>query len=394
MSTPILKLIPSGYKYEKVYNVLPTSGIGDFSFTRATKATRVNSRGLIEAIETGIPRLDHYNGSCPSLLLETQRTNKVSTSNDFNGSGWSLSYLNATPNQLVSPDGTLNASKLEMNGNGHLRNNLEASFNIGYAYSIFIKKGNSRFITIRSVFFTQSFNVGFDLDTLTAETNGKIENYGNDWYRLSISKNISTDADKSGFFYVYLPNSLGSQTSVNGNYAYFYGGQIEDGNFISSYIPTINSAVTRLKETVNNSGNLNTIANTNTVVLKFIPMGFDNNFYELLRFSDGTNQIALEGFSTNLYNVFGDGLTASGMVNGGLQLNEGSINIISFSYSGTSLRFSHNGNTIFTTTPTANLPTITEISHSLGGLIPIKILALDVYNEFKTQQELNSLTTI
>jgi hypothetical protein len=394
MSTPILKLIPSGYKYEKVYNVLPTSGIGDFSFTRATKATRVNSRGLIEAIETGIPRLDHYNGSCPSLLLETQRTNKVSTSNDFNGSGWSLSYLNATPNQLVSPDGTLNASKLEIIGNGHLRNNLEASFNIGYAYSIFIKKGNSRFITIRSVFFTQSFNVGFDLDTLTAETNGKIENYGNDWYRLSISKNISTDADKSGFFYVYLPNSLGSQTSVNGNYAYFYGGQIEDGNFISSYIPTINSAVTRLKETVNNSGNLNTIANTNTVVLKFIPMGFDNNFYELLRFSDGTNQIALEGFSTNLYNIFGDGLTASGMVNGGLQLNEGNINIISFSYSGTSLRFSHNGNTIFTTTPTANLPTITEISHSLGGLIPIKILALDVYNEFKTQQELNSLTTI
>ena len=394
MSTPILKLIPSGYKYEKVYNVLPTSGIGDFSFTRATKATRVNSRGLIEAIETGIPRLDHYNGSCPSLLLETQRTNKVSTSNDFNGSGWSLSYLNATPNQLVSPDGTLNASKLEMTGNGSLRNLSEVSFNDGYAYSIFIKKGNSRFITIRSVFFTQSFNVGFDLDTLTAETNGKIENYGNDWYRLSISKNISTDADKSGFFYVYLPNSLGSQTSVNGNYAYFYGGQIEDGNFISSYIPTINSAVTRLKETVNNSGNLNTIANTNTVVLKFIPMGFDNNFYELLRFSDGTNQIALEGFSTNLYNIFGDGLTASGMVNGGLQLNDGSINIISFSYSGTSLRFSHNGNTIVVTTPTGNLPTITEISHSLGGLNPIKILALDVYNEFKTQQELNSLTTI
>ena len=383
MSTPILKLIPSGYKYEKVYNVLPTSGIGDFSFTRATKATRVNSRGLIEAIETGIPRLDHYNGSCPSLLLETQRTNKVSTSNDFNGSGWSLSYLNATPNQLVSPDGTLNASKLEMNGNGHLRNNLEASFKV-----------DINFLYCFLNCLSQSFNVGFDLDTLTAETNGKIENYGNDWYRLSISKNISTDADKSGFFYVYLPNSLGSQTSVNGNYAYFYGGQIEDGNFISSYIPTINSAVTRLKETVNNSGNLNTIANTNTVVLKFIPMGFDNNFYELLRFSDGTNQIALEGFSTNLYNVFGDGLTASGMVNGGLQLNEGSINIISFSYSGTSLRFSHNGNTIFTTTPTANLPTITEISHSLGGLIPIKILALDVYNEFKTQQELNSLTTI
>tara|TARA_R110002126_G_scaffold8054_6_gene38713 strand:- start:881 stop:1252 length:372 start_codon:yes stop_codon:yes gene_type:complete len=123
-------------------------------------------------------------------------------------------------------------------------------------------------------------------------------------------------------------------------------------------------------------------------------MGFSTDFYELLRFSDGTDEIALEGFQTNNYDVYGSGLTPSGMVDGALSLNAGSINTISFSYSGTSLRFSHNGSTINTVAPTGNLPTITEVSHSVGGLSPIKILDLRVYNDFKTQTEINTLTTI
>ena len=102
----------------------------------------------------------------------------------------------------------------------------------------------------------------------------------------------------------------------------------------------------------------------------------------------------MEGFSTNNYDVYGTGLTSSGMVDGALQLDAGSINIISFSYSGTSLRFSHNGSTINTTTPTGNLPTITQVLHSVGSASPIKILDLRVYNNFKTQTEINTLTTI
>jgi hypothetical protein len=364
-----------------------------FDFSRASSATRVNKDGLIETVGSGEPRIDFKDDAKGALLLEPSRSNKIPTSNDFNGSGWLVSDITATANQVVSPNGTLNASKLEATGNGSLRNQSEASFNDGYAYSIFVKKGNSRYVTIRSAFFTQSIIVGFDLDTLTAQTDGKIEDYGNDWYRLSISKNISGDADKSGFFYLYLPNSLGSQTSVSGNYVYAYGGQIEDGSYATSYIPTSGGVVTRLADSCNNDFSvISTVANTNTVVLKFITMGFDVDFAELLRFSDGTNEIALEGFSTNNYDMYGSGLTSSGMVDGALSLDAGSINTISFSYSGTSLRFSHNGSTINTVAPTGNLPTITEVSHSVGGLSPIKILDLRVYNDFKTQEELNTLT--
>mgnify|MGYP000132494612 CR=1 FL=1 len=51
--------IPSGYKAGTLYSVLPANGDGDFDFTRASIATRVNSEGLIETVASGVPRLDY-----------------------------------------------------------------------------------------------------------------------------------------------------------------------------------------------------------------------------------------------------------------------------------------------------------------------------------------------
>ena len=51
--------IPSGYKSGTLYNVLPNDADGDFDFTRASTATRVDENGLIETIATGTPRLNY-----------------------------------------------------------------------------------------------------------------------------------------------------------------------------------------------------------------------------------------------------------------------------------------------------------------------------------------------
>ena len=312
MAKPKLALIPAT-QGSKLYSVLPADGVGDFTFSRGSAATRINKDGLIETVASGVSRLNYplidgvVNG-CPSHLLEPSRTNKLSTSNDFNGSGWVVSDITATANQVVSPDGTLNASKLEMTGNGSLRNLSEVSFNDGYAYSIFIKKGNSRYVTIRSAFFTQSIVVGFDLDTLTAQTNGKIEDYGNDWYRLSITKDISGDADRSGFFYLYLPDSLGSQTSVSGNYAYFYGGQIEDGNYPTSYIPTNGSAVTRSAETANGAGDSTTFGSEGVLFAEISAL-VDDGTLRSIAITDGTvNNIIVIRYNSYLGNSSIDGI--------------------------------------------------------------------------------------
>ena len=379
MATPTLTMIPSGYKAEKVYSVLPTNGDGDFTFNRNDTGTRINKSGLREQVATDIPRLDYSDGSCPSLLLEPQSTNLITKSNEVTSVGGAIITLNSA----ISPDGTLNAFKIKFTGGssnaGGLLNleNQTANFaaNTLYTLSFYAKNlvgdggFTARIDTDVSIVKQQSF---------TATSN---------WQRYTMS--FTTDVGSTTFS----SNSRFRNFQVNSE-VLFDGVQLEKGP-ATSLIPTTTQPETRSAESFSNDfSSQPTVANTNTVVLKFIPMGFSTDFFKLLKFSDGTNELRLEGFSTNNYDVYGTGLTSSGMVDGALQLDAGSINIISFSYSGTSLRFSHNGSTINTTTPTGNFPTITQVLHSSGDASPIKILDLRVYNNFKTQAEINTLTTI
>ena len=71
-----LVLTPTSYKANKLYSIIPSSGSGDMTTTRATTATRINSSGLIENVATGIPRVD-YTGGVANILLEPQRTNRL-----------------------------------------------------------------------------------------------------------------------------------------------------------------------------------------------------------------------------------------------------------------------------------------------------------------------------
>ena len=49
-----LIVTPNAYKAGKLYSVVPSDGTGDFTVTRATSATRVNSAGLIEIPVTNL----------------------------------------------------------------------------------------------------------------------------------------------------------------------------------------------------------------------------------------------------------------------------------------------------------------------------------------------------
>jgi len=71
-----LVLTPNAYKANKLYSIIPSSGNGDMTTTRATTATRINSSGVIENVATGIPRIDYTDGVA-NILLEPQRTNRV-----------------------------------------------------------------------------------------------------------------------------------------------------------------------------------------------------------------------------------------------------------------------------------------------------------------------------
>lgn len=224
---PNLALIPSGYKVSKVYSVLPSNGDGDFDFSRGNTATRVNSQGLIEAVDANIPRLDYSDGGCPSLLLEPQRTNYISYSEDF--SQWGGSQF-ITPYSTISPDGTQNASLFSHSGGAFPQIALTGiSFVSGADYipSLYVKSdGTSQ---VQHSLIVNGVVVDF---TPTDE-----------WVRISDS---IVSPDTSGSFVI----AQNSGSSVPASF-YIWGAQLEQGSYPTSYVPTSGSTATRYNDNCN-----------------------------------------------------------------------------------------------------------------------------------------------
>ena len=160
MAKPKLALVPAA-QGSKFYSVLPSSGVGDFTFSRSGSATRINSQGLIETVGNGVSRLNYplIDGKvvgCPHHILEPQRTNLFTYSQTFQG--WSNLGTNTTTvqNNAISPDGSLNALKIK-GSSDNSNNGLAESFTITsgvQSYSIFAKAGE---VNILQVGFGGSF---------------------------------------------------------------------------------------------------------------------------------------------------------------------------------------------------------------------------------------------
>jgi hypothetical protein len=275
-----------------------------FAFTRSTSATRVNKEGLIEVVTNDRPRIDYTDTSDGVLLLENAATNLLEYSEDFSQSYWTKSNATITSNSVISPEGTLNASKVtEQNVSGVHYVGASLAGGAGeYTWSCFLKQGTSRYAGMRAVVngFQNRFFVNVDLsngsvvDTHTVGSGTTweyyVHKYTNGWYRLVIqAANGSGNMDMSiSSSNVAQPNySLGLPTylgSTNNNF-YIWGAQFEIGSVASSYIPTQGSAVTRVAETASGAGNSEVFNDSEGVL--FVEMSAsDNN--SRISLSDGS----------------------------------------------------------------------------------------------------------
>ena len=232
-----------------------------FSFERNSIATRVNKEGLIEVVGNDIPRIDYTDSTEGALLLENSSTNLLPYSEDFSNAYWSNVRSIISVNSAISPDGTQNSDELQQDA---ITTNAGVFFKqfaftaTTYTYSVFAKFKEVKWIALAEA--ATSGNVirtWFDIEdgvigTINSNHTAKIENYGNDWYRCSI-----TFLATAGSFNIlnYLADANGSSTSELSKGSYFYGTQLEQNSFSTSYIPTNGSIIQRAAETCNESGN-------------------------------------------------------------------------------------------------------------------------------------------
>jgi len=258
--------IPSGYKSGTLYSVVPNTSVGDFTVTGDPQgeATRVNKDGLIESVAADVPRLnyDPSNPQDPHLLLEPERTNIYTYSQDLN-QGTTLTNTSVDNDNTTSPDGSLTGNKLTQTSGAYTRKTL-TSLSGTYAWSFFTKKGDLRYLNARSLFVLNgttpaNSNTIIDLDTNTIAykgtnvTSASIEQYPNDWIKVEIvaTDNATGSGDFLDFFFTDSDTSTQS-TGVAGN-GFIWGVQLEAGSYPTSYIPTT-IAVTRTKDTCINGG--------------------------------------------------------------------------------------------------------------------------------------------
>lgn len=318
MEAPSFALIPSGFKSQKVYSVIPESGVGDLLFDRSNNtATRINKDGIIESVAADIPRLNYEvtNGvvdSCPHLLLEMNSTNLVIQSNNFSAGGWNVANVSVTSNNTTSPEGKVNASKITTTNTSHsLYLDLTTTASTVYSFSFFAKRGTMSDLKYRVYDLSNNANI-------IAPTSYYSQTSNQYWERISVSFTTPSGCTSTRVYPV-------SNSGVTGT-MFLYGCQVEEESYATSYIPTSGSAQTRASESCTGAGDVNTFNSVEGILYAELKrdIATDTGFRRV-NINDGSlNNTVRLGYSTVTNEIKGvvtvGGVTQCALVFAGLSV--------------------------------------------------------------------------
>jgi hypothetical protein len=316
-----LVVIPSGYKASTIYAQKPLTTDGQLSFTRASTATRVNSSGLIEAVASNVPRLDYLGSSCPRLLLEGQRSNLITFSEQLdNASVWYSANTTITANIATSPDGTQNADRFATTAaNGYFSNAVAVTISADastYTQSVFVKwQSGSEVVKLRaaltggtSVAKESIINIRTGV-VVSTDTTAQVVSYGNGWYR--ISHQATNNSTNTTAVYQFYPTNDGTNTNV----IYLWGAQLEAGSYATSYIPTLSASATRGADAASKTGISSLIGQTEGVAfIDFVWNGLTGvgSYPRIIELATDSNNII------QLYSIAGTTSWGWDIINGGV----------------------------------------------------------------------------
>jgi hypothetical protein len=403
---------PNGYKASKLYAAIPTNGNGDMTVTRATTATRVDENDLVSSVASNVPRIDYTGGGCPSILVEPQRTNIVLRSQEFDNASFVKNLSSVTPNTSTAPDGTLTADTWTgdgASGQHSLGQVVSATSGVAYTQSVFAKKGTNNFIQILgtgTIYTTATVFANFDLENGVvglsgAGTTSTITDFGNGWYRCTMTATATATASGSGFS-LRLITSAGSARAESNSLAtsvHLWGAQLEAGAYPTSYIPTTTATVTRNADVISKTGISSLIGQTEGTVFMDINWEEKSGVYFINSISNGStsNEIYMS-FGNTFANSIRFSITSGGSVSvtfNSSVLTSGRYKI-AFAYANNDATAYINGTQVFTDN-TVSVPSTSEMkflraNDTLGYSGTINASAL--WKTRLTNAELISLTTL
>ena len=216
---------------------------------------------------SGAPRFDHdpATGESLGLLIEEARTNELLYSQEFDNNWWLKANSVITANAATSPAGDTTAEQLTPNAvNNTFSVYKSVPFTSGntYTQSIFAKANTYSVIGLEEHTNSGGAKVtSFDLSNGTvgvvnAAHTASIKDFGNGWYRCSITYSCTETANDFVAVRILETINTGSAswTADGTSNLYFWGAQLEEGSFPTSYIPTSGSTVTRAADVVEITG--------------------------------------------------------------------------------------------------------------------------------------------
>lgn len=202
------------------------------------------------------PRLSYMYGSCPSALLEPQRTNLFTYSAQLDEVNWSKQNCTITANSSTAPDGTLSADLVDdgtaVSTQHWFFQNPTLANSTAYTISFYAKYVSRKNMTVNIYNGSTSRYVVYDIQNgvivgSTGDVTASITSVGNGWYRIVYTRTMASSGSPN--FRIAMADDTGSETYTGSNkQLYLWGFQLEAGAYPTTYIPTTSATASRVAD--------------------------------------------------------------------------------------------------------------------------------------------------
>ena len=284
-------------RFNRLIGIHPIKAAGTAAPTAQTRATTAHIDKLEDTNTTRklynvgagwlrmVSRLDSAALEIQGYLPEPAAENKCLQSEDLDTTWVKVDAGDTIGGSVVAPNKTTSTTVgiiADATDGNHGVEQAVTLTAVNWTFSVFAKTGDFGWLILGNTTIANGlawFNLTTGaVGTTQAGVTAAIEDWGDGWYRCSITFTGTAAAHTLQI----RPASADNDETFDGDGAavntYAWGAQAEIGNYMTSYVPTVAAAVTRNKDELQYKGDDGNVANTQvgTVAWKTLQPDFDN----------------------------------------------------------------------------------------------------------------------